>query len=239
MKLRTKPVGANYGGDKQVSAACRAVPGSFAKLTRVLLFGGCFFTILSLSACHSDMRNQHKYRGFQPSSFFADGRSVRPAVPGTIPVGHLRSDTLLYTGKINGKLADVFPFAIDRAVLERGRDRFNIYCAPCHDFTGSGNGMIVQRGHKVPSSYHLQRLREAPAGYFYDVITNGFGNMYDYSYQLRPEDRWAVVAWIRTLQTAGRATLADVPPAERASLDQAVSSPSGHGAPADAKGKGH
>lgn len=233
--MRTRPVGAACRADKHFSAA----------LVRGFLFGTSFLALVSLTACHRDMRDQHKYRGFRASTFFADGRSIRPAVPGTIPVGHLRADSLLYSGKINGKLVDMFPFTVDQAVLERGRDRFNIYCAPCHDFTGSGNGMIVQRGHKVPPSYHIQRLREAPAGYFYDVITNGFGMMYDYSYQLRPEDRWAVVAWVRTLQTAGRATLADVPPADRAGLDQAPGAASGHGAPsgqgADAakKGTGH
>ncbi|HEX7879992.1 MAG TPA: cytochrome c [Candidatus Eisenbacteria bacterium] len=191
--------------------------------------------LLALTGCHRDMRDQHKYRGYRESSFFADGRSIRPAVPGTIPMGSLKSDTLLYTGKMNGKPVDMFPFQVDRAVLERGRERFNIYCSPCHDFTGSGNGMIVQRGHKKPPSFHEWRLRNAPAGYFFDVITNGFGAMYDYSYQLRPEDRWAVVAWVRTLQTAARGNLADVPADQRGQLDQAAVSPGvpgGHGAPA-------
>ncbi|MDZ4803641.1 MAG: cytochrome c [Candidatus Eisenbacteria bacterium] len=229
MKLRTNAVAADCGGDKNFSA----------RLTRTLLFGTSLLALLSLTACHRDMRDQHKYRGFRESSFFADGRSVRPAVPGTIPVGYLRSDTLFYTGKIAGKPADMFPFTIDKTVLERGRNRFNIYCSPCHDFTGSGNGMIVQRGHKVPPSFHIQRLREAPAGYFFDVITNGFGNMYDYSYQIRPEDRWAVVAWVRTLQTAGRGSLSNVPPAERAGLDQAAGAPSGQGAAGERKVTGH
>jgi hypothetical protein len=195
------------------------------------------WTSLALTGCHRDMRDQPKYRGFRESAFFADGRSVRPAVPGTIPVGYLKADTLLHTGKANGKPVDMFPFPVDRAVLERGRDRYNIYCSPCHDFTGSGNGMIVQRGHKKPPSFHEWRLRNAPAGYIFDVITNGFGAMYDYSYQLRPEDRWAVVAWVRTLQTAARGQLADVPADQRGRLDQAANStgaPSGapSGAPA-------
>ena len=207
--------------------------------------------LLALTGCHRDMRDQPKYRGFRESSFFADGRSIRPAVPGTIPVGYLKSDSLLFTGKMNGKPVDMFPFAVDRAVLERGRDRFNIYCSPCHDYTGSGNGMIVQRGLKKPPSFHDYRLRVAPAGYFFDVITNGFGVMYDYSYQLRPEDRWAVVAWVRTLQTAARGNLADVPADQRGRLDQASlapGAPTGHGstpgsgttpAPQPGQGGGH
>ncbi|TPW16565.1 MAG: hypothetical protein FD129_716 [bacterium] len=234
MKLRIKSVA------KFVAPACRGDLDSVPTVIRTALFGFCLLALVSLTACHRDMRNQPKYRGFRASTFFADGRSIRPAVPGTIPVGYLKSDTLFYTGKIAGKPADMFPFTVDRAVLERGRDRFNIYCSPCHDFTGSGNGMIVQRGHKVPPSFHIQRLREAPAGYFFDVITNGFGNMFDYSYQLRPEDRWAVVAWVRTLQMAGRSSLSDVPPAERAGLDQpAGAKPEPPGAHGEQKAMGH
>jgi mono/diheme cytochrome c family protein len=134
-----------------------------------------------------------------------------------------------------GRAADLFPFEITADVLARGRERYDIYCSPCHDYTGSGRGMIVQRGHKQPPSFHTPRLRQAPAGYYFDVITNGFGAMYDYSYQLKAEERWAVIAWIRTLQASQRAGLADVPAAARASLDAPKAA-----APAPAKsGGGH
>jgi mono/diheme cytochrome c family protein len=220
------------------------------RISRIVLAAALVSSLGLLTGCHRDMRDQHKYRGFRESSFFADKRSIRPAVPGTIPVGYLKADTLLYTGKIGGKPADMFPFTVDRAVLERGRDRYNIYCSPCHDFTGSGNGMIVQRGHRKPPSFHDWRLRHAPAGYIFDVITNGFGVMYDYSYQLRPADRWAVVAYVRTLQAAAQGSLADVPADQRATLDQASMTPApgagpgamgGHGTttPATGQGGGH
>lgn len=187
---------------------------------------------LVAAGCHRDMRDQPKYRPYRASDFFGDRRSVRAPVEGTVARGQLHADTLLYTGKLNGRAADLFPFEITADVLARGQERFNIYCSPCHDYTGSGRGMIVQRGHKQPPSFHIPRLRQAPAGYFFDVITNGFGAMYDYSYQLRPEERWAVIAWIRTLQTSQRAGLADVPASERAGLDRpaaAKGTPAPHG----------
>jgi mono/diheme cytochrome c family protein len=171
------------------------------------------------------MRDQPKLKPFRASDFWGDRRSMRPPVDGTIARGHLRADTLLYTGKSAGKPVDQFPFALTAERLQRGRERFNIYCTPCHDYTGSGRGMIVQRGLKQPPSFHIDRLRNAPAGYFFDVITNGFGVMYDYSAQIKPEDRWAIVAYIRTLQLSQRASLSDVPPAERAGLDRPKPAP--------------
>ena len=114
-------------------------------------------------------------------------------------------------GKENGVEADEFPFPITRADLERGRERYNIYCTPCHDYTGSGHGMIVQRGFPQPPSYHIQRLREAPAGHFFGVITNGFGAMYSYAARIEPADRWRIAAYIRVLQFSRNAKIDDVP----------------------------
>lgn len=168
--------------------------------------------------CRQEMADQPSYRPFQPSAFFEDGRSARPLVPGTIPRGYLRTDAPLYTGKSGGEFVETFPFPITRAVLERGQERYNIFCAPCHDRVGSGQGMIVQRGFPRPTSYHTPRLREAPVGYFFDVITNGFGKMYDYASRIPPRDRWAIVAYIRALQLSQYATLEDVPPEERQKL---------------------
>jgi len=176
------------------------------------------FCGLFLFACRLDMHVQPKYKPLDPSNFFGDGRSVRPEVPGTVAHGYLRTDELLYSGKVNGVPADQFPFPITRQVLERGRERFNIYCSPCHDYTGSGSGLVVQRGFPPPPSYHIDRLVKAPAGHFFDVITNGYGAMYSYAERVEPQDRWAIVAYIRALQLSQHASLDDVPAQEREHL---------------------
>jgi cytochrome c553 len=174
---------------------------------------------LLMTGCRLDMHIQPKYKGLEPSSFFSDGRSARPVVPGTVARGELRTDELLYTGKINGQIANVFPFPITKKDLERGQQRFNIYCAPCHDYTGSGNGMIVQRGFPPPPSYHIDRLMKAPVGHFFDVITNGYGTMYSYAARVSPRDRWRIAAYIRALQLSQDASIKDVPPQELSKLE--------------------
>jgi len=175
---------------------------------------------LLLSGCRLDMHVQPKYKPYAPSQFFDDGRSERQPVAGTVARGQLRLDELLYTGKENGVLSNRFPFPITRADLERGRERYDIYCSPCHDYTGSGRGMIVQRGFPQPPSYHIDRLRNAPAGHFFDVMTRGLGNMYSYAARVEPEDRWRIAAYIRALQLAEHAALGDVPQPERQKLMQ-------------------
>ena len=182
--------------------------------------------LAAAGACRQDMHDQPKYIPLRESTFFADQRSARPIVPGTVAVGHLRDDELMYTGKANGTDAAVFPFAIDAKVMARGQERFDIYCSPCHGRTGYGDGMIVRRGFRRAASLHDQRLRDAPVGHFFDVMTNGFGAMPDYSAQISVQDRWAVVAYIRALQYSQHATLADVPAADRGTLDQAPSTAS-------------
>jgi mono/diheme cytochrome c family protein len=164
------------------------------------------------------MQDQPKYIPLRQSGFFGDDRSARPFVAGTVARGQLHEDALLYTGKVNGADATVFPFAVDDKVMARGRDRFDVYCSPCHGRTGLGDGMVVRRGYRRPPSYLDERLRNAPVGHFFDVMTNGFGAMPDYAAQIRVEDRWAIAAYIRALQLSGHATLADVPPAEREKL---------------------
>jgi hypothetical protein len=158
------------------------------------------------------MFDQARHKPLSPSEFFADGRSSRPAIPGTVARGHLREDAHLYTGKLNGQLVTTFPFSITREDLNLGRNRFDIFCAPCHDSIGSGNGMIVLRGMRQPPSFHIDRLRDAPVGHYFDVISNGLGAMQDYSAQISPEDRWRIIAYIRALQLSQRASPADVPP---------------------------
>jgi hypothetical protein len=181
-------------------------------------------SILVLTGCRQDMQDQPKYIPLRPSSFFNDGRSERPLVEGTVARGHLNADTAFYTGKVDNKPIDAFPFPVTRAVLNRGQERYNIYCSPCHDRLGNGHGMIAQRGfnHPPPQSYHIDRLRQAPVGYFFDVITNGVGAMPDYAAQIDPADRWAIVAYVRVLQLSQNASLNDVPPDARATLDKGV-----------------
>jgi mono/diheme cytochrome c family protein len=172
------------------------------------------FGLLS-AGCRQDMHDQPKYIPLRESTFFADARSARPIVAGTVARGQLRDDELLYTGKVDGADATMFPFAIDERVMARGRERFDIYCSPCHGRTGLGDGMVVRRGYRAPPSLHQDRLRNAPAGHFFDVVSNGFGAMPDYAGQIRPDDRWAIVAYIRALQLSEHAVVDDVPPEER------------------------
>jgi mono/diheme cytochrome c family protein len=155
------------------------------------------------------MHDQPKYEPLESSAFFRDGQASRPLVEGTVARGQLQDDDHLYTGKVNGQPATTFPFPITGAMMDRGQQRYNVYCAPCHDRVGNGVGMIVRRGYRQPQSFHIDRLRAAPPGHFYDVITNGFGAMPDYRAQIQPEDRWAVVAYIRALQLSQHATDAD------------------------------
>jgi mono/diheme cytochrome c family protein len=172
------------------------------------------------AGCRQDMQVQPKYKPLDPSGFFGDGRSARPPVPGTVARGELRINEAMYTGKVNGVAVDAFPFPITRADLERGRERYNIYCSPCHDFTGGGRGLVVQRGFPPPPSYHIERLRNAPVGHFVDVMTSGYGTMYSYADRVSPEDRWRIAAYIRALQLSQHGKLSDVPEKDRAKLEK-------------------
>jgi mono/diheme cytochrome c family protein len=167
--------------------------------------------LLLLASCREDMHNQPKYIPLRENSFYPDLRSARPLLQGTIARGQLEDDPLLYTGKVDGKEVDQFPFAITQQDLARGRERFNIYCSPCHSQLGDGNGMIVQRGFKRPPSYFEPRLLKAPVGHFFNVMTNGWGAMGDYSAQVPVADRWRIAAYIRALQLSETATSGDVP----------------------------
>lgn len=175
--------------------------------------------ILLVSGCDQAMSNQPKRTPFQASSFFADGRSSRVPVPGTIPQGGLRLDDHLHRGLSGGEFAVQFPAPVTEGTLRRGRERYDIFCSPCHDRTGSGRGMIVQRGYRPPPSLHLDRLRQAPPGYLFDVLTRGLGAMPAYSEQVPPTDRWAIIAYIRALQLSHDARTKDVPSEELKRLE--------------------
>jgi hypothetical protein len=166
---------------------------------------------LCFAACRQDMHNQPKYRPLRASEFFRDGSSARPVVEGTVARGTLQEDEAFFTGKMGTTAVTVLPFAVDEHVLDRGEERYNIYCTPCHDRTGTGKGMVVQRGYRQPPSFHDDRLRAAAPGHFFDVMTNGFGAMPDYRAQISPRDRWAIVAYIRALQLSQRAAPSDIP----------------------------
>ncbi len=169
--------------------------------------------LLALAGCSQQMADQPKYKPLTASSFFDDGRSARPLVEGTVARGSLEDDRLKVPPN-----ADTFPFPITREVLERGRERFNIYCSVCHGRLGDGNGMIPRRGFRHPPSYHSDKLRAAPVGHFFDVITNGFGAMPDYAAQVPPRDRWAIIAYIRALQLSQRVNAPELPSEDRARL---------------------
>src|SRR5262245_8289338 len=173
-----------------------------------VLAGAC---LVLASGCRQDMHNQPKYRGLRASTFFADGSSARPAVEGVVARGTLQEDEGFFTGKVGKDDVKEFPFPIDDAVLNRGQERFNLYCTPCHGRTGEGDGMVVQRGYRPPPKFREDRLREAAVGHFVDVMTNGFGAMPDYRAQVSARDRWAIAAYIRALQLSQHATPADVP----------------------------
>jgi len=176
--------------------------------------------LLTLSGCRQDMHNQPKFKPLRASEFFADGRSARPLLPGTVDRSEINQDPAYLSGLQNLQPVETLPFPVTRQTLERGRERFNIYCTPCHGELGDGNGMVVQRGYLRPPSFHDDRLRRAPVGHFFDVITNGLGGMPDYSQQIPVDDRWKIIAYIRALQLSQHAAPADVPADTRGQLGQ-------------------
>lgn len=183
--------------------------------------GALALAALLAAACQQEMADQPRYKPLAKGTFFADGRAARPLVPGTVARGQLREDEHFFTGKVRGAPAEALPFRVTREVLERGQERYNIFCAPCHDRVGNGQGVVVRRGFRPPPSYHIDRLRKAPVGHLFDVVTNGLGFMPDYAAQVPPADRWAIIAYIRALQLSQQASLADVPREERHRLPEA------------------
>lgn len=205
------------------------------KETKLLL---ALLALVPLVACRQDMQDQPKYLAYRGSEIFADSLSSRVLVEGTVPRGFLRADPAVFLGKSavaaapstsnpkdtaakapgTSAMATSFPFVITKEIIDRGEERYNIYCSPCHGVLGDGNGMVAKRGFRNPPSYHIDRLRQAPAGYFVDVMTNGFGVMPDYAAQVPVHERWAIAAYIRALQLTQSATVADVPQQDQAKL---------------------
>lgn len=182
----------------------------------ILIAVAALVSAMALSACRLDMHVQPRENPLSRNDFYPDQRSARPLVEGTVARGDLRADSYFYTGKVGSALGEEMPFPVTRDVLDRGRERFNIYCAPCHSRVGDGNGFVPSRGFsRKPPSFHIERLKKAPVGYFFDVITNGFGIMPDYGSQIAPQDRWNIIAYVRALQLSQNATMADVPPGQK------------------------
>lgn len=175
--------------------------------------------LIALAGC-ADMKDQSRYEPLEQSAFFADGRSARPLVEGTVPRGFLREDDAVYRGLgPDGKFVARIPLPVDSAMLQRGQDRYEIFCAPCHAKVGDGSGMIVQRGYKQAASYHTDRLRAIEDGYIFDVITNGFNQMQGYASQVKPADRWAIVAYIRALQLSRMGEFSELGAEARTALE--------------------
>ncbi len=180
-------------------------------LFRWSLAAGAVALLTLVSGCRQDMQDQPKMVPQRESHFFANGRSVRPQVLGTVARGQLDADTYFYTGLIDKKEQDALPFPVTMTVLRRGQERFDIYCTPCHSRVGNGRGMIVERGYKPAGDYMNPAILKKPLSHYFRVMTDGFGAMPDYAAQLTPQDRWAVAAYIRALQLSQNATLDDVP----------------------------
>jgi len=187
-------------------------------------------------ACRQDMHDAPSYDPLQATTFFTNGSASRLPVANTVARGQLREDTHLNTGKVDGQLVNEFPMPVTAQVMARGQERFTVFCSPCHGATGEGNGMIVQRGFRKPPSYHEERLRNAPVGYFFDVMTHGFGAMQDYSAQIPVADRWAIAAYIRALQFSQNARVSDVPADRQVDLARETAAPAAPAAePAEAR----
>ena len=194
-------------------------------VSRMLCLSAVVVVSAVLGACRQDMHDNPRFEPLEASTFFADGRSQRMPVPNTVARGTVHTDEQLYTGKIGGQLADTLPVTATPELVARGRERFNVFCSPCHGRTGRGDGMVVQRGFRAPPTFHSDRLRAAPVGYYFDVITNGFGAMQDYAAQVPVADRWAIAAYIRALQLSQHANIEDIPAEKRAALDAPAAPP--------------
>jgi mono/diheme cytochrome c family protein len=175
---------------------------------------------LAMFGCRQDMHDQPRYRLNAASDFWSDRRAARPAVQGTVARGQLKADSLYYTGTIQGKEVDLFPMPVTREMVERGRDRYNVYCSPCHGLSGKGDGMIVSRGLKNPPSYHTEALRDSAAGHFFAVITKGNGSMASYAARIPVEDRWAIVSYIRVLQQSQNVLVTQLTAGERDKVEK-------------------
>ena len=178
---------------------------------RSFSWGSVVLYLVFLTGCQQEMADQPRYKPLAASPFFEDGRSARALVSGTVARGQLHLEEPLYTGRVKGEEVTDLPLPLTHELLARGRERYNIYCTPCHDHVGTGHGMIVQRGYPHPLSFHIPRLRQAPIGHIFVVMSTGYGAMPAYEQQVPPQDRWAIAAYIRALQLSQYAPMAALP----------------------------
>lgn len=204
-----------FRGDTAVART----PLRVRRLTGAVAAAAC---VLALSGCYQKMGLQPAFDPYDASDFFDDQMSARPRVEGTVARGELREDELLYAGRSGGQLTTMFPMPVTESVLDRGEERYNIYCAVCHGPTGEGDGMIVRRGFKRPNSFHAEQVRSHPEGYYFTVISQGFGVMPSYAAQVPVEDRWAIIAYIRALQLGQRVNASEIPAEELQKLQSAT-----------------
>lgn len=205
------------------------------RLARQISMVASLGAIALLAGCRQDMHNQPKFIPQRGTTFYADGRSVRPQVENTVARGQLHQDAYFYTGVIDGKEGDMMPFPVTMQVMERGQERYNIYCAPCHSRVGNGQGMIVERGYKEAANYHDAKRLAQPIGHYFNVMSHGYGAMPDYAAQLTVQDRWAVAAYIRALQLSQAAKMSDVPAGQH--VEQLSDVATGEGLPANFAGE--
>jgi mono/diheme cytochrome c family protein len=210
--------GQQEAGSWQPAANRRIAMPPPNRVVCLLLAAGC---LLLAVGCRQQMAETGREKPLQASRFFDNDQLARPLVPGTVARGQLRGDQAFSTGKVGDKLVDVLPVPLTKELLARGQDRFNIFCSPCHGRTGAGDGVVTTRGLRPPPSYLIDRLKEAPIGHFFDVMTTGLGVMPDYAAQVPPEDRWAIAAYIRALQLSQDAKMADLTPADREKVQAA------------------
>lgn len=178
---------------------------------RLLLLLSLVLALLLLAGCRMTMADQPRYEVFEASTLFADGTSARPRVADTVARGELSEDTHLTEGRVNGQVAETFPFTVTQTMLERGQERYEIFCAPCHGTLGDGHGVITEYGMTRPNSFHDPDLRAESVGYYFTLITNGTRVMPSYADRIAPADRWAIIAYIRALQLSQNADVSDVP----------------------------
>src|ERR1700688_3486463 len=192
----------------RTSSRWKMISASLRSPAQRTFAAGVFAAAFVLAGCSlkQDMALQPKNRPLSPSDFFTDGRSERPLLENTVARGSVTEDEMVVSKESNS-----FPIPVNLELLERGENRYKIFCTPCHGLQGDGNGMVAMRGMKHPPSYHEERLRQVSNGYIYDVVTNGFGAMLGYSAQIPPRDRWAIVAYVRALQLSRNARVADLP----------------------------
>jgi mono/diheme cytochrome c family protein len=219
MKLSRNPRFGVRGPGPETRGA-RSVSSTF--VAACLLVGA-----LAVAGCRQDMHNTPVGQPLRESLFVKGASTSRAPVDGTVARGTLQDDAAFFTGKEGGAAANALPFPLTAQILDRGEERFNIYCAPCHGLSGRGDGMIVRRGYRQPPSFHVDRLQQAPLGHFYDTMTNGFGAMPDYRAQIAPRDRWAIAAYVRALQLSQHAAAADIPAEDRQKLGQPAGKPEG------------